>query len=72
MNPALAVLGEGRAVVGVDRHALQGGQRPVYFFSQAITPEEAEAEAAYVLNAVAGYEIAYPIAFEASGRQTGR
>lgn len=36
----------------------------VYFFSQAITPEEAEAEAAYVLNAVAGYEIAYPIAFD--------
>ena len=36
----------------------------VYFFSQAITPEEAEAEAAYVLNAVEGYEIAYPIAFD--------
>lgn len=36
----------------------------VYFFSQAITPEEAEAEASYVLNAVEGYEITYPIAFD--------
>lgn len=36
----------------------------VYFFSQAITPEEAEAEAAYILNAVEGYEIACPIAFD--------
>ncbi len=36
----------------------------VYFFSQAITPEEAEAEAAFVLNAVEGYTIAYPIAFD--------
>ena len=36
----------------------------VYFFSQAITPEEAEAEAAYILNAVKGHEIAYPIAFD--------
>ena len=36
----------------------------VYFFSQAITPEEAEAEAAYILNAVEGYEITYPIAFD--------
>lgn len=36
----------------------------VYFFSQAITPAEAEAEAAYILNAVEGYEITYPIAFD--------
>ena len=36
----------------------------VYFFSQAITPEEAEAEAAFVLDAVEGYEITYPIAFD--------
>lgn len=36
----------------------------VYFFSQAITPEEAEEEAAYILDAVEGYEIAYPIAFD--------
>lgn len=36
----------------------------VYFFSQAITPEEAEAEAAYILNAIAGRSISYPIAFD--------
>lgn len=36
----------------------------VYFFSQAITPEEAEAEAAYILNAIEGYEITGPIAFD--------
>lgn len=36
----------------------------IYFFSQSITPEEAEAEAAFVLNAVEGHEITYPIAFD--------
>lgn len=36
----------------------------VYFFSQAITPEEAVEEAEYILNAVEGYELAYPIAFD--------
>ena len=36
----------------------------VYFFSQAITPEEAEAEAAYILNAIDGYTVTYPIAFD--------
>ena len=36
----------------------------VYFFSQAITPEEAEAEAQYVLDALEGYDTAYPIAFD--------
>lgn len=36
----------------------------IYFFSQAITPEEAEAEADFVLNAIGGHEITYPIAFD--------
>lgn len=36
----------------------------VYFFSQAITPAEAEAEAAYVLNALEGYDTVYPVAFD--------
>lgn len=36
----------------------------VYFFSQAITPEEAEEEAQYVLNALEGYDTACPIAFD--------
>lgn len=47
------------------RGALDAGlEVGVYFFSQAITPEEAEAEAAYILNAIEGHEIAYPIAFD--------
>ncbi len=36
----------------------------VYFFSQAITPEEAEAEAEYILNALQGRKLTYPIAFD--------
>lgn len=36
----------------------------VYFFSQAITPEEAEAEAAFVLNAIGDHNVAYPITFD--------
>lgn len=36
----------------------------IYFFSQAITPEEAEAEAAFVLNAIGDHEIVCPIAFD--------
>ena len=47
------------------RGALDAGlEVGVYFFSQAITPEEAEAEAAYILNAIEGYEITGPIAFD--------
>lgn len=36
----------------------------VYFFSQAITPEEAQQEADYVLAALEGYELTYPVAFD--------
>ena len=36
----------------------------VYFFSQAVTPVEAEEEARYVLDALAGYEITYPVAYD--------
>lgn len=36
----------------------------IYFFSQAITPEEAEAEAAFILNAIGDRGLAYPIAFD--------
>ena len=46
----------------------------VYFFSQAITDEEALEEADLVLDAIAGYDVSYPIVYdvektsEASGR----
>ncbi len=47
------------------RGALDAGlEVGVYFFSQAVTPEEAEAEAAYILNAIEGCEITGPIAFD--------
>ena len=36
----------------------------VYFFSQAITPEEAVEEADYVINAVNGRPLAYPVVFD--------
>ncbi|NBI66031.1 glycoside hydrolase [Pseudoflavonifractor sp. 60] len=36
----------------------------VYFFSQAITPQEARQEADYVLSAIEGYEITWPLAFD--------
>jgi len=36
----------------------------VYFFSQAVSEEEAEEEAKFVLNAVKGYDISYPIVFD--------
>ena len=36
----------------------------VYFFSQAISPAEAEEEAQYCMNALKGYDITYPIVFD--------
>lgn len=36
----------------------------VYFFSQAVTPEEAEEEAEYVLDALGGQALAFPVAFD--------
>lgn len=42
----------------------QGIDVGVYFFSQAITPEEGAEEARYCLNALKGYNITYPIIFD--------
>ena len=36
----------------------------IYFFSQAITPEEAEEEADYILEVLDGQELAFPVAFD--------
>lgn len=36
----------------------------VYFFSQALTPEEAEEEALFVLKQIEGYNLQYPIIFD--------
>lgn len=36
----------------------------IYFFSQAVTPQEAEEEAEYVLAALDGQKLTYPVAFD--------
>jgi len=36
----------------------------VYFFSQAISPEEAKEEAEFVLTWIEGYDITYPVVFD--------
>ncbi len=36
----------------------------VYLFSQAVTPEEAEEEAAFLLERIEGYHITYPVVFD--------
>lgn len=41
-----------------------GLEAGVYFFSQAVTPEEAEEEADYILEILDGRELTYPIAFD--------
>lgn len=51
------------------RQNIQGAQANgievgVYFFSQAITPEEGAEEARFCLNALKGYHITYPIVFD--------
>lgn len=47
------------------RGALDAGlEVGVYFFSQAISPEEAEEEADYILEVLDGQELAFPVAFD--------
>lgn len=41
-----------------------GLARGVYFFSQAVTEEEATAEAEFVLETLAGEELTYPVVFD--------
>ena len=36
----------------------------VYFFSQAVSEKEAAEEAAFVLNAISGYNVEYPVIFD--------
>lgn len=45
--------------------ALDAGMRVgVYFFSQAVTPEEAQEEAQQVLEWIEGYDVTYPVVFD--------
>ncbi len=47
----------------------QGIQLGVYFFSTAVTEEEAREEAQWVCEFLAGYPITYPVAFNCEGFQ---
>lgn len=55
-DPYCAANLEGASKAGIDIG--------VYFYSQAISPAEAIEEAEFVLNAVKGYPITYPIVFD--------
>ena len=47
------------------RGALDAGlEVGVYFFSQAVSVREAEEEAQYVLDAIQGYDVTHPVAFD--------
>lgn len=47
------------------RGALDAGlEVGVYFFSQAVTPQEAEEEAEYVLEVLDGQKLAFPVAYD--------
>lgn len=48
----------------MERAIANGIDVGVYFFSQAVTEEEAREEAAYVLDKVKDYELKYPIFFD--------
>lgn len=48
----------------MEKAAAAGLDLGVYFFSQAITPEEAEEEAYFVLEAVEEYDLAMPIVYD--------
>ncbi len=51
-----------------------GIETGIYFYSQAVTVEEAEAEAEFVLSQTEGYDITYPVVFdwELTGEESAR
>ncbi|MGN0696287.1 MAG: glycoside hydrolase family 25 protein [Oscillospiraceae bacterium] len=51
-----------------------GIETGVYFYSQALTVSEAEAEAEFVISQLEGYNVTYPVAFdwEVTGEDTAR
>ncbi len=53
-----------RAEANLSGAAAAGLKLGAYFFSQAVTVEEAEEEAQLVLDALAGYEVTYPVVFD--------
>lgn len=62
----------GGGIIEMDEHchkniqeaAAAGIKVGVYFYSQAVTPDEAIEEADAVLDAIAGYDITYPVVYD--------
>ncbi len=52
------------AFTNLEKAAEAGLDIGVYFFSQAISPEEAEEEAYFILKAIEGYDITMPIVYD--------
>jgi lysozyme len=53
-----------RFVANIEGALATGLPVGVYFFSQAVDKAEAEAEAEFVLDAIQGYDISYPVVFD--------
>jgi len=62
LSGALAL--DDRFIQNADGAAEAGVKIGAYFFSQAVTPAEAEEEADFVVSALAGYDVTYPVVFD--------
>lgn len=58
------VVADTRFQYNIEEAQKAGLEVGVYFFSQAITPEEAKEEAQFVLSQIEGYELDYPVVFD--------
>lgn len=61
-----------RFLINLVQARVAGIECGVYFYSQAITVEEAEEEAAFVLDLLNGWELEYPVTFDYEITQGGR
>lgn len=59
-----AIVPDDSFTANIDGATKAGLKVGVYFFSQAISEKEAEEEADFILNAIKGYKIDYPIVFD--------
>jgi GH25 family lysozyme M1 (1,4-beta-N-acetylmuramidase) len=58
------LLSDSRFQYNLQGAAQAGLEVGVYFFSQALTPEEAQEEADFVAQALSGYALDYPVVFD--------
>lgn len=59
-----AMVLDGKAIQNIEGALSAGIKVGVYFFSQAITEEEAREEAKFVIDTIKKYDITYPIVFD--------